>query len=344
MRRVILHRLYGAIVQVLVVTLLAWLLFFVIARFTGASPALRIAGKLATPAQVAQVAKIYGLSKPYWQQYLIFLGKLLHGNFGFSYVQQRPVSSILWPAVRATSSLVLGAAALWILVAAPIGSYCGRKLHSLGDIAARALAVIGMSIPVFWLAPMIAYLFGFEPTQGKLLGLSILPRGTSIFPIGSYVDFGSNPIEWAYHLILPWITLAAGFAAVYIRYIRTLTAEQLSEDYTRTAAAKGASTSRILVRHVGRNVAPTVTVLLGADVATALSGVFFVETVFAIPGLGYVGLSAIENLDYPVITAVVIVSAIIAVIANMVVDLLHGALDPRVRRVVLSEASAVPAT
>ena len=127
--------------------------------------------------------------------------------------------------------------------------------------------------------------------------------------------------------------LAIGFAAVYIRFIRALTAEQLAEDYTRTAVAKGASTSRVLVRHVGRNVAPTVTVLLGADIATALTGVFFVETVFAIPGLGYTGLSAIENLDYPVITGVIIVAALIAVLANTIVDLLHAALDPRLRRV-----------
>ena len=127
--------------------------------------------------------------------------------------------------------------------------------------------------------------------------------------------------------------LAIGFAAVYIRFIRTLTAEQLSEDYARTAKAKGASTTRIMTRHVGRNVAPTVTVLIGADIATALTGVFFVETVFAIPGLGYTGLSAIENLDYPVITGVVIVAALIAVLANTVVDLMHAVLDPRLRRV-----------
>jgi peptide/nickel transport system permease protein len=129
---------------------------------------------------------------------------------------------------------------------------------------------------------------------------------------------------------LPCLTLAIGFAAVYIRFIRTLTSEQLGEDYTRTARAKGASTQRVLVRHVGRNVTPSVTVLLGADVATALTGVFFVETVFAIPGIGYTGLSAIENLDYPVITAVIIVAAVIAVVANTVVDIGHMGLEPRI--------------
>jgi peptide/nickel transport system permease protein len=333
MRTVILKRLGGALVQVIAVTLFAWLLFYVIARFTGASPAQRIAGKSASAQQIAEVARVYGLNKPYWEQYVLFMDHLVHGNFGFSYVQQRPVSQILWPATRATASLVLGAAVIWLSIAAPVGAYGGQHPRSAGDVAGRAVAILGMSIPVFWLAPMISYFFGYEPTQGKILGLPLLPLRTTLFPIVGYVDFGQDPVQWAYHLILPWITLAIGFAAVYIRFIRALTAEQLAEDYTRTAVAKGASTSRVLVRHVGRNVAPTVTVLLGADIATALTGVFFVETVFAIPGLGYTGLSAIENLDYPVITGVIIVAALIAVLANTIVDLLHAALDPRLRRI-----------
>jgi peptide/nickel transport system permease protein len=326
-------RILGALVQILVVTLLAWLLFYVISRFTGASPAQRIAGKTATPQQIALVSKELGLDQPYWKQYLIFLGNLLHGNLGFSYVQQRPVSQIVWPAMRATASLVLGAALIWLAIAIPVGAYGGLRPRSFGDVAGRTLAILGMSIPVFWLAPVIAYLLGYQPTQGKLFGLPVLPVGTKLFPIGGYVDFGTNPVQWAYHLILPCLTLAIGFAAVYIRFIRTLTAEQLGEDYTRTARAKGASTRRVLVRHVGRNVTPSVTVLLGADIATALTGVFFVETVFAIPGIGYTGLSAIENLDYPVITAVIIVCAVIAVIANTVVDIAHMGLDPRIRHV-----------
>ena len=326
-------RVLGALVQILVVTLLAFLLFYVIARFTGASPAQRIAGKTATPEQIALVAKNLGLDQPYWKQYLIFLGNLLHGNLGFSYVQQRPVSQIVWPAMRATASLVLGAALIWLAIAIPVGAYGGLRPRSFGDVAGRTLAILGMSIPVFWLSPVIAYLLGYQPTQGKLFGLPILPVGTKLFPIGGYVDFGTDPVQWAYHLILPCITLAIGFAAVYIRFIRTLTAEQLGEDYTRTAKAKGASTQRVLVRHVGRNVTPSVTVLLGADIATALTGVFFVETVFAIPGIGYTGLSAIENLDYPVITAVIIVAAVIAVVANTVVDIAHMGLDPRIRHV-----------
>ena len=117
------------------------------------------------------MARLLGLNKPYWQQYLIFLNHLIHGNFGFSYVQKRPVSAILWPATRATTSLVLGAAAIWLLIAAPIGAYGGLRPAAAGDVAGRAVAILGMSIPVFWLAPMISYFFGYQPTQGELLGL-----------------------------------------------------------------------------------------------------------------------------------------------------------------------------
>ena len=132
MRRLVARRLMGAVIQLLVVTVAAWLLFYVIARFTGASPAQRIAGKTASAAQIALVAKILGLNKPYWQQYLIFVGHLLHGNFGYSYFQDRAVSSILWPATRATASLVLGAAIIWIVIAAPRATSISVKTRPNG--------------------------------------------------------------------------------------------------------------------------------------------------------------------------------------------------------------------
>ena len=150
-------RILGALVQILVVTLLAWLLFYVIARFTGASPAQRIAGKTASPAQIALVAKSLGLNQPYWRQYLTFLGRLLRGNFGYSYVQNRPVSQILWPAIRATASLVLGAAVVWLAIAIPIGSYGGLRPRSFGDVAGRAdVLTRGEDVALFASGMMLA--------------------------------------------------------------------------------------------------------------------------------------------------------------------------------------------
>ena len=193
MRRVLARRLLGAVVQILIVTLFAWFLFYVIAKVTGATPAQRIAGKNASRAQIELVTRLLGLNKPYWQQYLIFMNHLIHGNLGFSYVQERPVSAIIWPATRATGSLVIGAAVIWLLIAAPIGGYGGLRPRSIGDVVGRAAAIIGMSIPVFWLSPMIAYFLGYQPTQGELFGLPVLPVGTSIFPIQGYTDFGHEP-------------------------------------------------------------------------------------------------------------------------------------------------------
>jgi peptide/nickel transport system permease protein len=329
--RFVVRRLGAGIVQVIAVTFLAWFLFFVIARFTGATPALRIAGRNPSPERIAEAERILGVDEPYWKQYLDFLWGVSHGDFGYSFNQSRPVSEIIYPAATATASLVLGAAVVWMLVAIPIGAYGALHPRSVGDVGGRVFAILGMSIPIFWVAPMLSYLLGYQPTQGVLFGFHIVPVGTRLFPIDGYVRLTENPIEWAHHLILPWLAFATTFAAIYARYVRTLTLEQLSDDYVRTAEAKGMRRSRLLVRHVGRNVAPVLILLLGLDVGIALGGTLFVETVFNIPGLGYTGLNAIQTLDYPVVTGVITFSAIVAVLANTVVDLAHGSLDPRAR-------------
>jgi peptide/nickel transport system permease protein len=331
MIRFVLWRLAGGVVQIVIVTFLAWLLFFVIASYTGATPAVRAAGLNATPERIHQVEKVLGTDRPYWQQYASFLAGIAHGDFGYSFNQRRPVTEIILPAAAATASLVLGAAVVWLLIAIPIGTYGALHPGSFGDVTGRVFAILGMSIPIFWVAPMLSYLLAYQPTQGILFGLDILPKGTRIFPIDGYVRFGDNPLEWAHHLLLPWLAFALTFAAVYARYVRTLTSEQLSDDYVRTADAKGMRTSRMLVHHVGRNVAPILIVLLGVDIGTALGGTLFVETVFNIPGLGYTGINAIQTLDYALVTGVVTFAAIVAVLANTAVDLLHGLLDPRVR-------------
>ena len=330
------RRLLAGFVQIVIVTLLAWVLFFVIARFTGATPALRAAGRNPTPERIAQAERMLGTNRPYWRQYLSFLGGVAHGDFGYSFNQRRPVSDIIWPAATATASVVLGAAVVWMAIAIPIGAYGAMRPRSVGDVAGRVFAIVGMSVPIFWVAPALSYLVAYQPTQGQLLGLHILPVGTRIFPIDGYVRLVENPAQWAHHLILPWLAYSTTFAAIYARYIRTLSIEQLSEDYVRTALSKGVRTSRLLVRHVGRNVAPVLLVLLGVDVGIALGGTLFVESVFNIPGLGYTGISAIQTLDYPLVTGVVTFAALAAVAMNTLVDLVHGFIDPRVRLAVRS--------
>jgi peptide/nickel transport system permease protein len=329
--RFVLRRLGAGILQVVIITFLAWMLFYVIARYTGATPALRAAGRNPSPERLAEVSHKLGTDRPYVVQYAHFLKGIFVGDFGYSFNQRRPVSDILFPAARATAAVVAGGAVVWLLIAVPIGAYGALRPRSVGDVLGRTFAIFGMSVPIFWVAPMLSFLLAYQPTQGVLFGLHVLPKGTRIFPIDGYVRFGKNPGQWAHHLLLPWLAYATTFAAVYARYVRTLTIEQLGEDYVRTAEAKGMRTQRLLVRHVGRNVAPILTVLLGVDIGIALGGTLFVETVFNIPGLGYTGINSIQNLDYPLVTGVITFAAVAAVAANTVVDLLHGFLDPRVR-------------
>jgi len=331
MTRFLARRVVALVIQVLLITLIVWFIFFIIAAITGATPAQRFAGRFATPQRIAQVAKLLGTNKPYWEQYFLFLWHAVQGNLGYSYLQQRPVIDILLPAAAATASVVVGGMVGWMLIATVIGSYGAMRPRSVGDVLGRAFAIFGMSLPLFLVAPMLALLFAFQPTQGELFGLHILPVGTRLFPLDGYVPLSQSPVQWAYHLILPWLALSITYAAVYARYIRTLTIENLSEDYVRTAQAKGVSTSRLLSRHVGRNVAPVTLAVLAADVGGALGGIIFVESVFNIPGLGYTGLTAVENLDYPLVAGVVLFAGVVAVLANAVVDLIHGLLDPRVR-------------
>jgi peptide/nickel transport system permease protein len=330
MSRYIVHRLADASLPLLVTTFVAFVLFFLIADLTGANPAQRVAGKGATPARVREIAHIMGTDRPWYAQYAQFVWRLAHGNLGYSFQRRQNVAGIVFPAAGVTASLVVGAAALWLVIAIVVGLIGALRPRSLIDRILTVGVQTAIAAPVFWVAPMLSYLLAYQPTQGRLLGVS-LGRRLDWLPIEGYVGPLANPLEWAHHLILPWIALAIGFAALYARFVRAFVLEQLSEDYVRTARAKGAGEWRIIRRHVGRLVAPAIVTLLGLDVGVALGGALFVEQVFGLPGLGYVGLSSIENLDYPLTIGTITFAALVAVTANAVADLVQAALDPRVR-------------
>ena len=324
------RRLVAAAVQLLIITFVAYVLFFLIADLTGANPAQRVAGKGASPARVRQIAHIMGTDRPWYAQYAHFVWQLAHANLGYSFQRRQPVAQIVFPAAGVTASLVVGAAVLWLVIAVAVGLVGALRPRSLLDRVLTIGVQTSIAAPVFWVAPMLSYLLAYQPTQGRLLGIS-LGRRVSWLPIEGYVGPVANPLEWAHHLILPWIALAIGFAALYARFVRAFVLEQLSEEYVKTARAKGASEWRILRRHVGRLVAPSIVTLLGLDVGVALGGALFVEQVFGLPGLGYVGLSSIENLDYPLTIGTITFAALVAVAANAVADLAQAILDPRVR-------------
>jgi peptide/nickel transport system permease protein len=330
MTRYAIRRLTAAATQLLIITFVAYVLFFLIADLTGASPAQRVAGKGASPARVRQIAHLMGVDRPWYDQYAHFVGRLARGDLGYSFNRRQPVSQIVFPAAAVTASVVLGAAVLWLVIAISVGLVGALRPRSLIDRALTVGVQVSIAAPVFWVAPMLAFLLAYQPTQGKLLGIP-LGRRVDWLPIEGYVGPLANPLEWAHHLILPWIALAIGFAALYARFVRALVLEQLSEEYVKTARAKGAGTARIVRAHVGRVVAPSVVTLLGLDVGVALGGSLFVEQVFGLPGLGYVGLSSIQNLDYPLTVGTITFAALVAVAANAAADLAQAMLDPRVR-------------
>jgi peptide/nickel transport system permease protein len=324
------RRLAAAAVQLLIIAFVAFVLFFLIAELTGANPAQRVAGKGATPARVREIAHLMGTDRPWYSQYGTFVWRLAHGNLGYSFQRRQSVSSIVFPAAGVTASLVAGAAVLWLAIAIVVGLIGALRPRSLIDRILTIGVQTAIAAPVFWVAPMLSYLLAYQPTQGKLLGIS-LGRRLNWLPIEGYVGPLANPLEWAHHLILPWLALAIGFAALYARFVRAFVLEQLSEEYVKTARAKGAGTWRIIRRHIAWLVAPAIVTLLGLDVGVALGGALFVEQVFGLPGLGYVGLSSIENLDYPLTVGTITFAALVAVAANAVADLAQAALDPRVR-------------
>jgi peptide/nickel transport system permease protein len=327
----LLRRLLVAVGQVLLVTLLAYLLFYVISDVTGASPAQRVAGHAATPAQIARVAKLLGTNKPIYVQYANFLVHAVQGNFGYSFLQRQSVLSIVLPAAGVSMSLILVAVVMWILMAVPIGLVGALRPRSIWDRLLTVFAQVSIATPVFLLAPLLSYALAFEPTQGSLLGIP-LGGSVTIFPIEGWVSLTADPLGWIYHLLLPGFVLALGFTGFYARFVRALVLEQMDEDYVRTARSKGAGRWRVLRSHVGRVVAPSIITLLGLDLGAAIGGVLFVEVVFGLPGLGFVAVNSIQNLDYPVTVGVVTFTGLLTVAAMTLSDLAVAFLDPRVRR------------
>jgi len=328
--RFVIRRLGVAVLQVLLVTFIAYMLFYVISSLTGADPAQRVAGKAASPEEVARVAALLGTDRPWYEQYAKFLLGILHGDFGYSFQQRLPVADLLFPAAFVTSSLVIGAAIIWMLVAVPVGLIGALRPHSAADRVSAVIIQIAIAAPVFWVAPMISYLFAYQPSQGTFLGISIPP--VSLLPIQGYTDPWVSVTDWLRSLFLPCVALALGFAAFYARFIRAFVLEQLSEDYVLVARAKGSSTRHLLRSHISPLVAPAIVTLLALDVGATLGGALFVEVTFGLPGLGYLAFSSIENLDYPLTVGVVTFAALMAVLANTLADIVQAALDPRVRR------------
>jgi peptide/nickel transport system permease protein len=313
-------RLVWAAVLFLVVTLYTYVLFFIVgpvslhvgARGSGES------------GEASNLADSVGVQGSFFEAYGQFLGKVVRGDLGQSFYSRRDVADIIWTAMPVTASLVFGALVMWLLIAFPIGIISALRPRSLVDRAGMVFVLIGISAHPLWIGYILSYVFGLK------LGW---------FPINGYCDVFytvtecGGPVQWAYHMFLPWLTFAFLFAALYARMIRASLTETMNEDYVRTAEAKGLSRWSAVRGHALRNAMLPIVTMIGMDVGLAFAGAVFVERVYGLPGVGSLLYNALGRHDMPVILGVVLLVTTTILIFNLIVDLLYAVLDPRVRLV-----------
>jgi peptide/nickel transport system permease protein len=317
--RYLIRRLLWAGVLFVAVTVVTYVIFFIIP----ADPARLAVGQRATPDEVARARHFLGLDKPVPVQYLLFMRRLvLHHSLGRSFINRQDVLQVILQAAPVTASLVLGGVILWMAIALPIGILSALRPRSLLDRTSMVFVLVGISAPVVWIGLILQYFIGFK------LGWT---------PNAGYCDLLNTqggcggPIDWGYHLILPWMTFALLFAAIYVRMIRANVMDTMNEDYVRTARAKGAPEQRVIRAHVLRNALLPVVTMLGMDIGIALGGAIFTETVFGLPGLGKLAVTSIEGFDLPTIEGIVIFTTLCIIVFNVLVDVLYAWIDPRIR-------------
>jgi peptide/nickel transport system permease protein len=312
MLRMILRRLGSMSVVLFAVSALTFLIF---EEIPNGNPALRMAGKSATPANIRAIEKAYGFNRPFYIQYLrtmdhIFTGKIV------SYTTQLNVVSQIKQDLPVTASLVLGAFVIWFVFAVILGLIGGyRSGHSV-DTAITVINFAGISAPVFVIGDIFIYVLAFK---------------THWFPASGYVGL-SNPAEWAWHLFLPWVSLAIQYMGVYSQVLRSNVVEALNEDFVRTAKAKGLSARRIATHHVLRTSLIPIVALSGLDIAGVIGGgAILTETIFNLPGIGLYTEQAISSLDVPSVMVITIFGAFAVVVCSALADMLYALLDPRIR-------------
>jgi peptide/nickel transport system permease protein len=310
--------LLWVIVLLFLVSLLTFVIFYL---FPSADPAQLRAGRQPSPALVASIRHNLGLDKPWYVQYFRYMKALvLHFNFGYSYTNDVSVRQQIFSRLPATISLALGAAVVWLTIGIAVGTLSAVRRRSFFDRAAMGTALVAISAPVYWLGLLMLFLFAND--IGKV----------HIFPgAGSYVPLSQNPLKWFTSLLLPWFVLAASFSAIYARLLRANLIEVMSEDYIRTARAKGLPERRVILRHGIRSAITPIVTAAGLDIGILLGGVILTETVFNIPGIGRLAYDSIINSDLPMIQGTVLVGAFFIVIANLIVDIAYAFIDPRVR-------------
>jgi peptide/nickel transport system permease protein len=293
---------------------------FLILRLTPGDPAAVIVGDNATSEDIARVREQLGLNRSVVTQFAIWFSNLLRGDLGYSFYVNKPVTELISQRIEPTLSLALGTLVLSVLIAVPLGTMAAWRMGGWLDRLLSAGSVAGFSIPVFVIGYVLIYIFAIRLHWLPVQGYQRL-FGSSSHGIGA----------WARQLVLPWLSLSTIYIALIARVTRASVSEALTEDYIRTARAKGVGESAVLLRHALANAAVPVATVIGIGVALLIGGVVVTETVFAIPGLGSLTVDSVLNRDFPVIQGVVLYFSLLYVLVNLSVDLSYLVLDPRIR-------------
>jgi peptide/nickel transport system permease protein len=307
------------LLAVLPVLLVVSLVVFFMLRLAPGDPAAVIAGNNATAEDIAQIRTQLGLDRHIVSQYGMWIGRVLQGDFGYSYYLGKPVLALIAQRVEPTLSLALGTALLAVLIAVPLGTLAAWRMGGWLDRALSAFSVAGFSVPVFVIAYLLIYVFAMQLQWLPVQGYKPLTGPQS-----------QGWLDWARQLVLPWLTLSTIYIALIARITRASVSEALSEDFIRTARAKGVSEWAVLWRHALANAAVPIVTVIGIGVALLIGGVVVTETVFAIPGLGSLTVDAVLNRDFPVIQGLVLLFSVSYVGINLLVDTSYLWLDPRI--------------
>jgi peptide/nickel transport system permease protein len=319
MIRLVTLRVLVAVLVVWVVSTIVFLIFYV-----GPGPGQvvhSLAGRESTPATIADITRRLKLNEPIFVQYVNYIANLAHGNLGYDYYNDEPVSSIVARAIPVTASLILGAVVIWIIVGVSSGVLAARTRRVGIDRLITSIALLFYSVPSFVVGTIAIWLFYFELTT----------HGLSIFPAPGYVALTTSFIGWFKAMILPWFTLALGFAAAYTRLTRISVLDTVNEPYMLTARAKGISESRLLFHHALRPSWTLLTSQTAVDFVSLFGGAVVVEQVFGLPGLGFTTLRAVQEQDQPVVMGIVLFSTVVVVSVSAAIDILGWWLDPATR-------------
>jgi peptide/nickel transport system permease protein len=316
----VLRRMLGLVVVLFAISLAVFVIFNVI---PGGDPALRLAGRHPTQENIRQIRKDWGFDKPVYVQYGDMMERLFIKRDLISYQDQTPVMPTIERGIPRTLSLAVGAALIWLVTGIAIGVASGVHQGRWLDRILTVLALAGVSIPIFWLGAVLLYLLTFRYHSWAIF---------SWVPPGGYVDFTSGPLQWAEHLLLPWIVLAVVSIGFYARVVRASLLEVRSQDYVRTARAKGLRDRRVLIQHTLLKCLIPVVTLFGLDFGAAGGGtVILIEPIFGIEGVGQYAQESVAHLDLPPLMALTLYGAFFVVVVNTFVDLAYAWLDPRTR-------------